>query len=176
VQSLSAFRLAMGSAAVFATVTYPGLVGAYQFYIYNDFHDNTKCRDYFQGSTTAAFGYPNDDEAMRYCRSFRMSIVSITLMSISMHLIVMACAVTLKYNADSGRESLVHEVYDFDAATAFDRMSEGGTITPKPLLSRASTLTGEPTGAGVTAAATSPGPGGDMASIYTSNPLTKSGV
>mmetsp|Transcript_13856 Transcript_13856/g.23079 ORF Transcript_13856/g.23079 Transcript_13856/m.23079 type:complete len:94 (-) Transcript_13856:206-487(-) len=93
-----------------------------------------------------------------------------------MHLIVMACAVTLKYNADSGRESLVHEVYDFDAATAFDRMSEGGTITPKPLLSRASTLTGEPTGAGVTAAATSPGPGGDMASIYTSNPLTKSGV
>jgi hypothetical protein len=126
------------------------------------------------------FGYPNKDEAFAYCQSFRLSLVAMTGMCFVMHLLAGACAVCITFNADAGRQSLVHEVYDFDAATAFHDVASarssfaapnaaqqaagagaGGGLTPKPLLSRASTLTGAP------AAADSPA----TPSAYTANPM-----
>lgn len=50
VQSLSAFRLAMGCSVVYAISIYPGLVGAYEFYNYNDFADDNTCKQFFLGS------------------------------------------------------------------------------------------------------------------------------
>jgi len=50
VQSLSAFRLAMGCSIVYAISIYPGLVGAYEFYNYNDFSNDNTCKDFFLGS------------------------------------------------------------------------------------------------------------------------------
>jgi hypothetical protein len=52
IQSLSAFRMAFLCSAVFAISIYPGLVGAYQFYDYNDFYKDHVCRDYFLGGIT----------------------------------------------------------------------------------------------------------------------------
>lgn len=130
------------------------------------------------------FGYPNDNEAQAYCQSFRMSLIAITLMAFSMHGIAVACAVCLANNSRAGRNSLVHEVYDFDAATAFHDVASARSsfaapngppgpqpapMTPKPLLSRANTKTGEPA-----SSANSPAPGESpaMASVYYSNPMT----
>ena len=119
--------------------------------------DNTNC--YLYDNITenkAAFGYPSDGEALAYCQSFRMSLVAITIMCFAMHGIAAACAVCIRFNAEEGRTSLVHEVYDFDAATAFHDVASarssfaaapgtGATqlpMAPKPLLSRANTQTG----------------------------------
>lgn len=121
------------------------------------------------------FGYPSEGQALAYCQSFRMSLVAITTMAFSMHAIAVACAICLHYNASEGRSSLVHEVYDFDAATAFHDVASArssfaanpdgsappaGPITPKPLLSRANTLTGTPVAESPT-----------VPSVYTQNPL-----
>ena len=102
------------------------------------------------------FGYPDENQAGAYCSAFRMSLIAITLMAFSMHGIAIACAVCLANNQREGRNSLVHEVYDFDAATAFHDVASArssfaapnGTAppqssVPKPLLSRANTKTGE---------------------------------
>ncbi len=104
---------------------------------------------------------------MAYCQAFRMSLVAITCMCFSVHGIAVACAVCLYYNVNEGRGSLEHEVYDFDAATAFhDVASARGSfaaapgalpIAPKPLLSVSP----------VPAAAESP----QISSIYTTNPM-----
>jgi hypothetical protein len=47
IQSISAFRLAFIAALVFAVSTYPGIVGAYEFYNYNDFSDYDSCKNFF---------------------------------------------------------------------------------------------------------------------------------
>lgn len=124
------------------------------------------------------FGYPSDGQALAYCQSFRMSLIAITMMAFAMHGIAIACAVCIRYNITEGRNSLVHEVYDFDAATAFHDVASArssfaanpdgsappaGPIVPKPLLSRANTNTGAPT-------TDSPG-SPTVASVYTQNPL-----
>jgi hypothetical protein len=49
VQSLSAFRLAFMCAVVYAVSIYPGLVGAYEFYDFNDFYKDETCKNYFLG-------------------------------------------------------------------------------------------------------------------------------
>lgn len=49
IQSLSAFRMALLCAIVYAVSIYPGLVGAYQFYDYNHFYEDTTCKEYFLG-------------------------------------------------------------------------------------------------------------------------------
>lgn len=104
-----------------------------------------------------------------------MSLIAITLMAFSMHGIAIACAVCLANNQREGRNSLVHEVYDFDAATAFHDVASArssfaapnGTApppqssVPKPLLSRANTKTGE----------TGPAPESPIVP-YTSNPMS----
>ena len=128
------------------------------------------------------FGYPTNHEAIRYCQSFRMSIIAITLMCLSMHGIALSCAICLHFNVTEGRQSLVHEVYDFDAATAFHDVASArssfaanpqgsfsappaGPVTPKPLLSRANTNTGAP--------ASAPAESPTIPSVYTQNPLAK---
>ena len=49
IQSLSAFRVALVCSVIYAVSIYPGLVGAYQFYDYNDFYNTNTCKNYFQG-------------------------------------------------------------------------------------------------------------------------------
>lgn len=129
-------------------------------------------------ANTATFGYPNEDEAFAYCQAFRMSLIAITLMAFAMHGIAVACAVCLANNFKAGRDSLVHEVYDFNAATAFhDVASARGSFAapndaagtappakPKPLLSRANTKTGDNN-----AVPESP----TIPSVYTANPMTQ---
>lgn len=47
IQSISAFRLAFITALVFTVTTYPAIVGAYEFYRYNDFKNNDSCKNFF---------------------------------------------------------------------------------------------------------------------------------
>jgi hypothetical protein len=53
IQSLSAFRMAFMCAVVYALSIYPGLVGAYNFYDYNNFYNDTDCKNYFLGGETS---------------------------------------------------------------------------------------------------------------------------
>jgi hypothetical protein len=41
-------------AAVYAISIYPGLVGAYEFYDFNDFYKDETCKNYFLGGETHA--------------------------------------------------------------------------------------------------------------------------
>lgn len=49
VQSISAFRMALIAGIVYTISIYPGLVGAYSFYFYNNFQDGNTCYNYFLG-------------------------------------------------------------------------------------------------------------------------------
>ena len=54
IQSISAFRLSFIAALVFTITTYPGIVGAYQFYSYNDFSDDDSCKNFFLDPSKSA--------------------------------------------------------------------------------------------------------------------------
>lgn len=51
IQSISAFRMACVTSLVFAIATYPAIVGAYQFYYYNNFDDFDSCKSFFLQSS-----------------------------------------------------------------------------------------------------------------------------
>ena len=51
IQSLSAFRLAFMCSVVYGLSIYPGLVGAYNFYDFNNFYSDEDCKNYFLGGT-----------------------------------------------------------------------------------------------------------------------------
>lgn len=64
-------------------------------------------------ATTAAFGYPNDNEAQIYCNSFRLALASATGFFFINHLITIACYYMVTQNEH--RSSFVHDEIDFDA-------------------------------------------------------------
>jgi len=107
IQSISAFRLACASSLVFTVVSYPALVGAFQFYYYNSFNDYNTCWNYFLGAQTGFFGYPDENQAKFYCQMFRVALVGYTGLVVVMHLITVACYVTA--NANAHRMSEVFE-------------------------------------------------------------------
>jgi hypothetical protein len=131
----------------------------------------------YSTANTSVFGYPSEGEALAYCQAFRMSLVAITCMCFSVHGIAVACAICVRYNVTEGRASLEHEVYDFDAATAFHDVASARSsfaaavgvppVTPKPLLSRANTNTGSPVPNTTDSGHNSP----QIPSIYTANPM-----
>jgi uncharacterized protein YneF (UPF0154 family) len=47
IQSISAFRLSFIASLVFTITTYPGIVGAYEFYNYRTFSNDESCKDFF---------------------------------------------------------------------------------------------------------------------------------
>lgn len=115
VQSVSAFRMAFIAAFTFAFSTYPGIVGAYEFYFYNNFQQFDQCYGFFlTSSVTSTFGYPDIDEAKQYCYSFRLALASSTGLFACMHFLAIACY--FMYTQNNDRDSLVHEVIDFEAA------------------------------------------------------------
>eukprot|EP01036_Dinobryon_divergens_P023765 gene23765-32150_t len=107
IQSISAYRMAAVGSVAFVLVSYPAIVGAFQFYYYNDFEDYDTCWAYFQGSSTGFFGYPDVNESKFYCQMFRLSLVGFCGLFIMMHLTAVACFLTT--HANSHRESEVLE-------------------------------------------------------------------
>jgi hypothetical protein len=67
----------------------------------------------FTGTSAAAFGYPNEDDAAVYCNSFRLALGSATGFFLMMHLIAIACYRMITQNEH--RDSFVHDEIDFDA-------------------------------------------------------------
>ena len=75
IQSISAFRLAFISAFVFTVSGYPQIIGAFQFYYYENFNNYDDCWNYFyEGEKRAYFGYPDEEQSKLYCDSFRLSL------------------------------------------------------------------------------------------------------
>lgn len=99
--SLSAFRLAFGAALVFTFSTYPVIIGAFQFYDYQNFSDDDTCKGFFlkQGQSSA-FGYPTDDQAMTFCSSFRLALIAVTGLSATMHCLTISCLFMVMQNQD----------------------------------------------------------------------------
>jgi hypothetical protein len=107
-QSVSAFRLAAGTAFAFAVTSYPGYVGAYRFYDHNNFKNDDDCKDFFLDSANAPlFGYPSDDDAETYCQSFKWSLGAATGVLIAMHLMIVLASRT--YTANMHRSSAIFE-------------------------------------------------------------------
>jgi hypothetical protein len=107
-QSVSAFRLAAGTAFAFAVTSYPGYVGAYRFYDFNNFRDDGDCKDFFLSPTNAPlFGYPSPDDAETYCQSFKWSLAAATGVLIMMHAMIFLAART--YGDNMHRASAIFE-------------------------------------------------------------------
>lgn len=107
-QSVSAFRLAAGTSFAFAITSYPGYVGAYRFYDFNNFKDDDDCKNFFLDETNAPlFGYPSPDDAMTYCQSFKWSLSAATAILIAMHAMIVLASRT--YSANMHRASAIFE-------------------------------------------------------------------
>lgn len=107
-QSVSAFRLAAGTAFAFAITSYPGYVGAYRFYDYNNFQSDHDCKHFFLDETNAPlFGYPSSADAETYCQSFKWSLAAATGVLIAMHLMIFLAART--YSDNMHRASAIFE-------------------------------------------------------------------
>mmetsp|Transcript_26226 Transcript_26226/g.49214 ORF Transcript_26226/g.49214 Transcript_26226/m.49214 type:complete len:506 (+) Transcript_26226:71-1588(+) len=110
-QSVSAFRLAAGTAFAFAVTSYPGYVGAYRFYDYNNFKSDTDCKNFFLTEQNAPlFGYPSSDQAEIYCQSFKWSLGAATGVLIVMHAMIFLAART--YADNMHRASAIFEPLD----------------------------------------------------------------
>jgi uncharacterized protein YneF (UPF0154 family) len=55
IQSISAFRLSFIASLVFTITTYPGIVGAYEFYNYRTFSNDESCKDFFTATGKEIF-------------------------------------------------------------------------------------------------------------------------
>jgi hypothetical protein len=55
IQSISAFRLSFIAALVFTVTTYPGIVGAFEFYNYHTFSNDDDCQNFFQMKSKKLF-------------------------------------------------------------------------------------------------------------------------
>lgn len=111
IQSVSAFRLAFGTAMIYSLASYSPVVGAIQFFITNNFNNYEQCYGYFlNGENKAFFGYPNEDEAKAYCTSFRIAMAGNLGLFVTVHLIVLASYFTFQKNEN--RSSLVIEAFD----------------------------------------------------------------
>lgn len=110
-QSVSAFRLSAIMAFAFILTSYPGLIGAIQFYKDNEFTDDDKCRDFFTSYPQwPAFGYPSDFNAENYCSAFRLSLAGYLGLFLCMHVIMLTAGFT--YQANFGRESAIFDPLD----------------------------------------------------------------
>ena len=110
-QSVSAFRLAAGTSFAFAITSYPGYVGAYRFYDYNNFHNDQDCKDFFLTAQNApAFGYPSSSDAETYCQSFKWSLAGATGILIAMHCMIIVAGRT--YGENMHRASAIFEPLD----------------------------------------------------------------
>ena len=115
-QSVSAFRLAAGTAFAFAVTSYPGYVGAYRFYDYNNFKDDTDCKNFFLNEKNAPmFGYPSSSDAVVYCQSFKWSLGAATGVLIVMHAMIFLAART--YGDNMHRASAIFEPLDHSILT-----------------------------------------------------------
>lgn len=127
VQSISAFRLAFVTSLVYCISSYPGIVGAMQFYHYNNFVHFDSCYGYFlQPGLSAFFGYPSLDQAETYCYGFRTAIGGSIGMLICMHAIVLASYFAFQTN--SHRESLVGTPFESERYASKDFDLRGGDV------------------------------------------------
>lgn len=98
-QSVSSFRLAAATSALYFTTAFPGVVAGISFYREYEFYDDEKCRDFFRtGSVAATFGYPNKSDAEHYCTDFRLALAAGCILFSSMILQAIACARTFSSN------------------------------------------------------------------------------
>lgn len=127
IQSVSAFRLAFVTSLVYCISSYPGIIGAFEFYHYNNFAHFDSCYGYFLNpSTTAFFGYPDMDQAQSFCSSFRTAISGSFGLLVCMHGLVIATYFACQ--ANEGRKSLVTAPFDTERYASRD----GGSSSVKP--------------------------------------------
>lgn len=115
IQSLSAFRFACLFSIICTLALYPAIVGAWEFYRYNDFQDFDTCWHYFLETTPQNYGYPSEEQAKNYCYAVRLSLGSSLIVFFLLHLLSIACYLAYATNSLEGRESFIHEQIDFES-------------------------------------------------------------
>jgi len=117
IQSVSAFKMAAATSLIFSLTSYPSIVGAYEFYYFNNFNEWSDCYNYFfEGNQTGFFGYPSEDQAKLYCQAFRFSLAGITGMFILMHLVFISSFYCFYKNSHRASFDSDHNKTDLDGA------------------------------------------------------------